>query len=89
MTKKEKIERLITINYVSYVSLKHHEDMKNKTAKRWSHKGLDRLTDLWHKYYNNDSHACIMHTMFIYAENQINLDAVENALKGLKVNEEK
>ena len=87
MTKQDKVERLITINYVNSVTLKHHKELVEKTCKRWSHKGLDFLLNLWHTYYNSDSHACITQTMFLYGEKQINLLNIEKALKSLSVNQ--
>ena len=63
------------------MGIDHERD--SKIAKRWSHKGLDLLITLWHKYYNNTAHLLI-NSLFRYSENQLNLEYLEPCLKDLE-----
>lgn len=76
MKKKEKIERLTTISY-GIPSEEKLEDI----SKKWSHKGLDFLTEMWNKYYfANRGHEFITYILYEYGEKQLNLEFIEKIL---------
>lgn len=56
------------------------EERAKEIAKRWSHKGLDFLKDMWHKYYTNTHHLCIYSLLIRYGEKQLKLEYLEPAL---------
>lgn len=77
MTKQEKIQRLIPVNYVI------SDEKLKEISKKWRHIGLDALLVLWHKYYNTTCHKLITHLLFKYREKQLRLEFAEECLKSI------
>lgn len=46
---KTKLEKVMEL---TPITMGINEERDSKIAKRWSHKGLDFLLEMWHKYYN-------------------------------------
>ena len=80
---KTKIEKVMELTPIT-MGINYERD--SRIAKRWSHKGLDYLLEMWHKYYNTTAHYCI-NALFKYSEKQLNLDKLEECLKGICDNE--
>ena len=77
---KTKIEK---VRELTPITMGINDERDSRIAKRWSHKGLDLLLEMWHKYYNTTAHLCI-NSLFKFSEKQLNLNKLEECLKGLK-----
>lgn len=82
---KTKIEKVMELTPIT-MGIDHERD--SKIAKRWTHKGLDHLLNMWHKYYNNTCHLLI-NSLFKFSEKQLILENLEPCLKDVYENEEK
>lgn len=78
---KTKIEKVMELTPIT-MGINHERD--SRIAKRWSHKGLDYLLEMWHKYYNTKSHLCINSLMMRFSEKQLNLDKLDVVLKEIQ-----
>ena len=78
---KTKIEKVMELTPIT-MGINHERD--SKIAKRWTHKGLDLLLEMWHKYYNTTAHLCINSLLLRYSEKQLKLEYLENALKEIQ-----
>lgn len=80
---KTKLEKVMEL---TPITMGINEERDQKIAKRWTHKGLDLLLNMWHKYYNDLSHYCI-NSLLKFRESQLNLDKLDECLKGINENE--
>ena len=78
---KTKIEKVMELTPIT-LGINHERD--SKIAKRWTHKGLDLLIEMWHKYYNTKTHLCINSLMSRFSEKELYLDKLEEVLKGIQ-----
>lgn len=78
---KTKIEKVMELTPIT-MGINYERD--SKIAKRWTHKGLDLLIEMWHKYYNTKTHLCINSLMTRFSERELYLDKLEEVLKGIQ-----
>lgn len=74
---KTKIEK---VRELTPITMGINDERDFRIAKRWSHKGLDFLLEMWHKYYNTTAHLLI-NSLFKFSEKQLKLDKLEECLK--------
>lgn len=80
-TMKTKLEKVMELTPIT-MGINYERD--SKIAKRWSHKGLDLLLEMWHKYYNTKTHLCINSLLTRFSEKQLHLEKLENAIKDIQ-----
>ena len=78
---KTKIEKVMELTPIT-MGINYERD--SKIAKRWSHKGLDLLIKMWHTYYNTTSHLALNSLMTRFSERQLNLEKLEECMKGIQ-----
>ena len=83
---KTKIEKVMEL---TPITMGINKERDSKIAKKWTHKGLDLLLEMWHKYYNTTAHLCINSLMTRWGEKQLNLDKIDECLKGITEMNEK
>ena len=76
---KTKLEKVMEL---TPITMGINKERDSKIAKRWTHKGLDLLLNLWHKYYDDKSHLLI-NSLFKFSEKQLNLDKLEPCLQDI------
>ena len=77
----KKFEKVLAL---TPVEMAMGEERAKEIAMKWSHKGLDLLMDMWHKYYTITHHLCINSLLLNFAEKQLILDKLEPALSGIE-----
>lgn len=77
---KTKLEKVMELTPIT-MGINYERD--SNIAKRWTHKGLDLLLEMWHKYYNDTCHYAINGLLIRWSERQLNLDKLEDCLKGI------
>ena len=71
------IERLIPIQFYGMFN----EETLTKAKNNWSKKGLDKLFDLRHEYYNDKAHTLICCVVINIKEKWLNWDKLNRLLK--------
>jgi len=74
---KTKLEKVMEL---TPITMGINKERDSKIAQRWTHKGLDFLLEMWHKYYNTTAHLLI-YSLFKFSERQLDLSKLEIALQ--------
>lgn len=77
---KTKIEKVMEL---TPITMTISDERISEIAKKWTHKGLDLLIEMWHKYYNDKCHYAINGLLLRWGEKQLNLNKLEDCLKGI------
>ena len=76
--KRSKLEKVMELTPIEFGINKERD---SQIARKWTHKGLDFLLEMYHKYYNTTSHLCIHSLLLRFSERQLNLNVLDEALK--------
>ena len=75
---KQKFEKVLEL---TPIEMSMGDERAKEIAKKWTHKGLDFLTDEYHKYGNLTALLCINSLLLNFSEKQLNLDKLDYALE--------